>query len=63
MWEGVIAKLRHHEATYPRTNLGIIHFTVREAPESRDREREGDPKKLQNRPEHRGSLQPTGANR
>jgi hypothetical protein len=31
MWEEVATKPRHQEATTPRTDLGIIHLTTKEA--------------------------------
>jgi hypothetical protein len=54
MWEGVAPKQRLHEAISPRTDPSIIHLIAREAQGLKRM-----PRSLQNRPEHRGSLQPT----
>jgi hypothetical protein len=54
MWEDVAPKQRLHEAISPRTDPSIIHLIAREAQGLKRM-----PRSLQNRPEHRGSLQPT----
>jgi hypothetical protein len=57
-WEEVATKQRHHEAISPSIDPSIVHLTA-----SVDQRAEEEPRRLQNRIEHRGSLQPTSANR
>jgi hypothetical protein len=41
MCEEFATKLRHHESTFPRIDLGIVHLTARDAQRTkRERERE-----------------------
>jgi hypothetical protein len=57
MWEDITAKQINHEAISPGTDSGIIHLITSEARGLKRMHR-----RLQNRPERCGSLQPTSTN-